>query len=194
MLIHQGLKIRELTYNSLALYIIFPNCSTKLLKMKKVFILLITIMIVFPGCKFINEKILKKGSDTLEVYAANLEKELADIETQHFYELEKLKMESQAKIDSIIQYYENELAGKGKRYTGAATGTYYLIVGSFKTPKYAEDYSAKVREMGYNTQIVKAGTWNLVSAENYSSWSEAVKGLELVRSNVSVNSWIYVGR
>jgi len=162
--------------------------------MKKILILLITIMIVFPGCKFINEKIFKKGSDTLEVYVANLEKELAEIETRHLYELEKLKMESQAKIDSIIRYYENELAGEGKRYTGATAGTYYLIVGSFKTPRYAEDYSAKVREMGYHTQIIKAGTWNLVSAENYSSWSEAVKGLELVRSNVCVDSWIYVGK
>lgn len=162
--------------------------------MRSILILLIMASILLPGCKFINNKILKKGSDTLEVHTANLEKELAEIETQHFYELEKMKLESQAKIDSIIQYYENQLSGKGKRYAGAATGTYYLIVGSFKTPQYAEDYSAKVGEMGYNTQIIKAGNWNLVSAENYSYLREAISGLDLVRTNVTVNAWIYVTR
>ena len=162
--------------------------------MRKILIILSMIVVVLPGCKFINEKILKKGSDTLEVYTANLEKELADIESRHFYELEKLKLESQAKIDSVIQYYENELTGKGKKYTGTKAGTYYLIVGSFKTPGYAEEYSSKVRAMGYTAQIIPAGNWNLVSAESYLSWKEAVKGLNLVRSNVSVNSWIYVAR
>ena len=48
--------------------------------------------------------------------------------------------------------------------------------------------------MGYNTQIVMAGTWNLVSAETYSSVREAIKGLDLVRTNVTVNAWIYVVR
>jgi len=194
MLIHYCLKIRELAYNSLALHKFFSYCSTKLLKMRQILFFLIMSIFMLPGCKFINNKILKKEGDTLEVYASNLERELADIETEHFYELEKLKMESQAKIDSIIQYYENELASKGRRYTGAAAGTYYLIVGSFKTPKYAEDYSSKVKDMGYHTQIIQAGSWNFVSAETYSSWREAVKGLDLVRTNVSVNSWIYVVR
>lgn len=162
--------------------------------MRNIFILLIMVSLLLPGCKFINNKILKKGSDTLEVYTANLEKELAEIETEHFYELEKLKLESQAKIDSIIQYYEDQLSGKGMTYTGAAAGTYYLIVGSFKTPQYAEDYSAKVAEMGYNTQIITAGTWNFVSAEAYSSLREAINGLNLVRTGVTVNAWIYVTR
>jgi len=194
MLIHYILKIRELAYNSLALHDILMNYLLKLLKMRNILILLIIASMLLPGCKFINNKILKKGSDTLEVYTANLEKELADIETQHLYDLEKLKLESQAKIDSIIQYYENQLAGKGKTYAGAAAGTYYLIVGSFITPKYAENYSANVREMGYNTQIIMAGKWNLVAAESYTNLREAVTGLDLVRSNVTVNAWIYVVR
>jgi hypothetical protein len=163
--------------------------------MRKIPILFLIMILTFlPGCKFINTKILKKGRDTLEVYAANLEKELADIETEHFYELEKYKMESQAKIDSIIQYYENALASKGLKRTGAVPGTYYLIVGSFKTPKYAEDFTSRVREMGYQAQIIKKDTWNFVSAESYSSWREALKGLDLVRTNISADSWIYVVR
>ena len=148
----------------------------------------------FSGCKFINEKILKKSSDTLEVYIYNLEQKLATQESDFQGSLAQLQRESQARIDSIIQYYENELSSKGGKYTSAATGTYYLIVGSFMTPAYAEDYSAKVAEMGYNTEIVTVGHWNLVAAESYNRLREALDGLNIVRSSVAVNSWIYAAR
>ncbi|MFC2114962.1 SPOR domain-containing protein [Bacteroidota bacterium] len=162
--------------------------------MKKVLILLIIGSFAFSGCKFINEKILKKGSDTLEVYIYNLEQKLASQEADFQGSLAVVQRESQARIDSIIRYYENELASKGGKYTSAASGTYYLIVGSFTTPAYAETYSAKVAGMGYNTEIVTAGHWNLVAAESYSRLREALDGLNIIRSSVAVNSWIYVAR
>ena len=148
----------------------------------------------FSGCKFINEKILKKGSDTLEVYIYNLEQKLATQESDFQGSLAHLQRESQARIDSIIQYYENELSSKGGKYTSAESGTYYLIVGSFMTPAYAEDYSAKIAEMGYNTEIVTVGHWNLVAAESYNRLREALDGLNIVRSSVAVNSWIYAAK
>ena len=46
--------------------------------MKKILFLLIAVMFAFSGCKFINEKVLKKGSDTLEVYIYNLEQKVAN--------------------------------------------------------------------------------------------------------------------
>jgi hypothetical protein len=67
-------------------------------------------------------------------------------------------------------------------------------VGSFKNPSYATDYSAKISGMGYNTEIITMGYWNLVSAESYKNLGQALSGLEIVRSNVSVDSWIYVTR
>jgi hypothetical protein len=48
--------------------------------------------------------------------------------------------------------------------------------------------------MGYKTQIVKVGRWNLVAAESYTRLREALDGLKIVRSNVCVDSWIYVAR
>ena len=151
-------------------------------------------MIAFSGCKFINEKLLKKGSDTLEVYAYNLEKQLEASDKEYQLSLNQIMKESQARIDSIIMYYENELSSRGGKRTSAAFGTYYLIVGSFKTPAYADRYSAKVADMGYKTEIVRVGHWNLVSAESYSSLRNALEGLPIVRSNVTVNSWIYVSK
>lgn len=162
--------------------------------MKKVLFILIIGSFAFSGCKFINEKILKKGSDTTEVYIYNLEQKLAAQESEYQGSLVELQRESQARIDSIIHYYENELVSKGGKYTSAARGTYYLIVGSFKTPAYAKDYSAKVADIGYKTEIVTVGHWNLVSAESYTNLRAALDGLSIVRSGVAVNSWIYVAR
>jgi hypothetical protein len=162
--------------------------------MKKVLFLMIIAALMLSGCKFINEKILKKGGDTTEVYIYNLEQKLAAQEDEYQGSLAQIQRESQAMIDSIILYYENELSSRGGKYTSAATGTYYLIVGSFKTPAYAEAYSAKVSGMGYKTEILTVGHWNFVAAESYTRLREALNGLEIVRSNVVMESWIYVAR
>jgi hypothetical protein len=162
--------------------------------MKKIAFILILALVAFSGCKFINEKILGKESDTLNIYAANLERELAGIESEHFYELEKVKMESQSKIDSIINYYESQLSGKGRRLTAPDAGTFYIITGSFKTPAYAEDWSAKVTAMGYRTEIIQMGYWNLVSTGSFTSLREASNNLEKNRLSVASDSWIYVSR
>jgi hypothetical protein len=162
--------------------------------MKKVLLLLIIASFSLSGCKFINEKILKKGKGNLEEKVATLEQKLADKEAEYEVTLDQLQKESQAMIDSIIRYYENEISGKGRKYSPAASGTFYLIVGSFKTPSYAEDYSAKIAGMGYRAQIVKAGHWNLVAAESYGNLREALKQLDVVRANVVFTSWIYVKR
>jgi hypothetical protein len=163
--------------------------------MKKVLFILIIGSFSLSGCKFINEKILGKGgSDTLDVYIYNLEQQLASQEAEYQFSLAQLQRESQARIDSIIQFYESELSGRGGKRVSAAAGTYYLIAGSFQTPEYASNYTAKVADMGYNAEIVTVGHWNLVSAESYTSLRQALDGLEVVRSRISPNAWIYVVR
>ena len=153
--------------------------------MKKLTLFLVLVIAV-TSCKFIEKRgWFKKGADTLAVYQARMDSiRVADSINKV---LEAERMIEQAKLDSIraIEEAERERLSRFK---------YHIIVGSFKTPQYADDYSAKVREMGYNTQIIKAGTWNLVSAENYTSVREAINGLGLVRTNVTVNAWIYVTR
>ena len=161
--------------------------------MKKAIGLLIITVLILPGCKFINEKILKKGED-LELVNEQLKKDMEQLETDYEKELREIKQISQAKIDSIINYYENELASKGPSYGTVGAGTYYLVVGSFKTPEYAEDYNKKISELGYTSQIVQMGHWNFVSAETYTSWSKAVEGLEIVRPSITPDAWILVGR
>lgn len=158
--------------------------------MKKVMFFLIIGSLSLSGCKFINEKILKKGGDTLEVYIYNLEQKVANQDAELHASLSQIQRESQARIDSIIRYYEAEL--KSGKARPASTGTYYLIVGSFKIPANATNYSAKVAGLGYKTQIISMGYWNLVSAETHTNIRTALNGLEPIRTNVSYDAWIYV--
>ena len=158
--------------------------------MKKVLFFLIIGSLSFSGCKFINEKILKKGSDTLEAYIYNLEQKVANQDSELQSSLAQLQRQSQAKIDSIIKYYEAEIASGKPR--PASTGTYYLIVGSFKTPDYATNFSAKIGGLGYKTQIISMGYWNLVSAAAQTKIRSALEELESLRENVSYDAWIYV--
>ncbi len=158
--------------------------------MKKVLFFLIIGSLSFSGCKFINEKVLKKGSDTLDVYIYNLEQKVANQDAELQSSLAQIQRQSQSKIDSIIKYYEAEiLSGKPKP---AASGTYYLIVGSFKTPDYATNFSAKIGGLGYATQIISMGYWNLVSAAAHTNIRTALEELESLRDNVSYDAWIYV--
>ena len=160
--------------------------------MKRIFLLMIISAFLLPGCKFLNEKVFKKRSQA-EAYTQKLEQELEQKDAQFEMELAKIKQISQAKIDSIINYYENALTKGPKRGTFGA-GTYYLVVGSFNTPEYAEDYADKISKMGYTSEIVTYGQWNFVSAESYTNLKEALAGLNVVRSGITPESWIFVGK
>ena len=160
--------------------------------MKKILILITISAFLLPGCKFLNEKVFKKRSEAKE-YTQKLEQELAQKDAQYEMELSEIKQISQSKIDSIINYYENELT-KGPKRGSAGAGTFYLVVGSFKTPAYAESYVDKVSKMGYTPEIVTYGSWNFVSAESYTNLKEALAGLDIVRSGITPESWIFVGK
>ena len=150
--------------------------------------------IAFSGCKFIGGKSVKSERDSLRVYAFTLEQKIANQEQNHKATLDQLKRESQAQIDSIILTYESETAsGKGK-YSAAASGKYYVIVGSFKTPSYASHWSSRVANKGYQTEIVQVSYWNLVSAESGTNLKSVLNELSSIRSNVSSSAWVYVAR
>ncbi len=162
------------------------------MRMKKAILLLCLGFFLFPGCKFINNKILKKDKDTLLVYTQELQEKLIEQDLAHKLEIERMKKQSQARMDSIIEYYEKELGGTSA--TGAPGGKYHLITGGFKTPAYASGYLKKMKEMGYsNAQLILADNgFRLVSVESYNNLGPARDGLRIVRSDVAMDSWIYV--
>jgi hypothetical protein len=162
--------------------------------MKKMLFLLFLGTLAFSGCKFIGGKSVKNERDSLRVYAYNLEQKIASQEQEHEASLELLKRESQAMIDSIINIYENKAGSGGGSFGTAATGNYYVIVGAFQTASYASNWSARVADMGYQTEIVQVSHWNLVSAGSSSNLRSALNELSSVRSDVTPEAWVYVGR
>jgi hypothetical protein len=162
--------------------------------MKKMLFLLLISTIAFSGCKFIGGKSVKSERDSLRVYAYSLEQQLASQEREHQASLDQLKRESQAMIDSIINIYESKAATGGGRYPGAASGKYYLVVGAFKTPSYASNWSSHVSDMGYPSEIVKVSYWNLVAAGSSTNLRSALNELPTIRSDVTPDAWVYVAR
>ncbi len=162
--------------------------------MKKMLFLLCISTIAFSGCKFIGGKSVKSERDSLRAYAYTLEQKIANQEQDHRASLDQLKRESKVMIDSIIKIYENSPAsGKGNS-SAAASGNFYVIVGSFKTSSYASNWSTKISDMGYPAEIVKVSYWNLVSAGSSTNLRTALSELSGIRSNVTPNAWIYVAR
>lgn len=162
--------------------------------MKKLLFLLLISTITFSGCKFIGGKSVKSERDSLRAYAYTLEQKMANQEQDYQASLDQLKRESQAMIDSIVKIYESEgVSGKGQ-YSAAATGNFYVIVGSFKTSSYASNWSAKVSDMGYPAEIVKVSYWNLVSAKSTTNLRSALNELSSIRSDVTSDAWVFVAR
>ncbi|KPL25825.1 MAG: hypothetical protein AMS23_04335 [Bacteroides sp. SM1_62] len=162
--------------------------------MKKMLFLLLISTIAFSGCKFIGGKSVKSERDSLRAYAYTLEQKMAAQEQEHQASLDQLKRESQVMIDSIISIYENKAAPGAGNFGSAASGNYYVIVGAFKTPAYASNWSSRVADMGYQTEIVKVSYWNLVSAGSSTNLRSALNELSAIRSDVTSNAWVLVSR
>ena len=162
--------------------------------MKQMLFLLLISTITFSGCKFIGGKSVKSERDSLRAYAYTLEQKIANQEQDHRASLDQLKRESQAMIDSIVKIYESEAGSGPGNIRTAATGKYYVIVGSFKTASYASDWSSKISNMGYPAEIVKVSYWNLVSAGSSTNLRSALNELSSIRSDVTGDAWIFVAR
>ena len=69
----------------------------------------------------------------------------------------------------------------------------HIIVGAFKNSSYANDYSANMKDRGYDGKII-AGPYNfnLVTSGSYESVKAALRDLSSVRANVIETAWIYI--
>ena len=69
----------------------------------------------------------------------------------------------------------------------------HIIVGAFKNSGYANNYSALMKNQGYEGKII-AGPYNfnLVSSGSYASVRAALGDLSDIRSQVIETAWIYI--
>ncbi len=69
----------------------------------------------------------------------------------------------------------------------------HIIVGAFKNSSYANEYSAEMKDQGYDGKII-AGPYNfnLVTSGSYESIKASLQDLNGVRGNVIETAWIYI--
>jgi len=69
----------------------------------------------------------------------------------------------------------------------------HIIVGAFKNATYADEYSAEMKQSGYEGRII-AGPYNfnLVTSGSYESIQAALNDLNTIRENVIYTAWLYI--
>jgi hypothetical protein len=151
-------------------------------------LILVLLLITLPGCKYFKGKKLfgKKKAHERELLQARQDSiriadSLRKVE-------ERLKAIEEARLDSIRLAEEEKRALELKN-------KYNIIVGSFITPEYARNFAETYRQNGYDaTKIIKmeGGRFDLVSAEAYESFRQAVERLHYFQENIEIGAWLYV--
>lgn len=155
--------------------------------MRNILIIAVAMLISLSSCKFIKKKgwFGTSKADTLVVWQAKQDSIRAADAMK--LEIEKMKMLEQEKLDSLQAIADAQMEWESRF-------KYHIIVGSFLTPEYADDYLAYYKSMGYNATILPGpkGRFNLVSAEVHESISEAIKRLSAYQDTVNFESWLYI--
>lgn len=71
---------------------------------------------------------------------------------------------------------------------------YNIIVGSFITPENAIGYAEVYKKLGYDSKIIRleGNRFELVSAEGYENFSQALVRLQQFQDTVEIDSWLYI--
>ncbi|MFN8241572.1 MAG: hypothetical protein U0X39_12595 [Bacteroidales bacterium] len=148
--------------------------------------LLIMMLVTMPSCKWLK----KKG-----IIGRKAAREAALIAKQDSFRI----ADSIAKVEELMRAAEQRKADslfliEQKRLEEERSGKFNIVVGSFITPEYATAYEEKFKAMGYQAKLVKLeGTeFQMVVAESYQKFSEAVGRLSRFRDTVEIDSWLYV--
>jgi hypothetical protein len=150
-------------------------------------LILVLLLITLPGCKYFKGKKLfgKKKAHERELLQARQDSiriadSLRKVE-------ERLKAIEEARLDSIRLAEEKKALELKQKYN--------IIVGSFITPEYARNYAETYRQNGYAaTKIIQmeGGRFDLVSAESYENFRQAVERLHYFQENIELGAWLYV--
>lgn len=121
---------------------------------------------------------------------------------------EQAAIELKAKNDSIAKAKKAEKAAKLKKQKEAKAKQeairkaeeerkklykFHIIVGSFKTPKYATAYNELMAAKGYQTEMMTNNyNFQMVSIGAFKSWREAVVELKKAREAIEPTSWIHI--
>jgi hypothetical protein len=142
--------------------------------MKSIFILLFLCLFLGYGCKYFK----RSSSRTIDTITADTGDVISAV------------------VDSAAYYSSvNESQAVPKSAMGsvsAVKGNYYMIVGCFTVHQNAENYTEKLKGMGYEAQIIPGrDNFQMVAARMYDNYRASVAEIDKFRNEVSPNAWVY---
>jgi cell division protein FtsN len=156
---------------------------------KAIFILGLGILILGSSCKKINQMFGKSSMSEEEITALIQENKKLKNDLNNCaenYEAEKAAMRSDYE-NQLLALQEQLNSGKVKEYN-----VYYVVVGSFKNMKYAEDYAGKIKAMGYEGKIIDGpNNFNLVTSGTFKTLKSSLEPMRQARTTLSSEAWIY---
>lgn len=161
--------------------------TLNILIMKPITALLLIFLLSFSSCKFIKEKgwFGKKKPDPVAIWQA--QQDSIRVADSIKAEIELMKQIEQARLDSIVLAEQARLEFESRF-------RFHIIVGSFLTREYAEDYKNYYRSMGYDANIIpdSRNRFNLVSAEVHETLRNAHTRLVRYQDTVEFEAWVYI--
>ncbi|MBN2813401.1 MAG: hypothetical protein JXQ80_04950 [Bacteroidales bacterium] len=144
--------------------------------MKKIAILLSLIVLCCSGCKYFK----KSSSKKVETITADTTASEEVIDSAAYY----------ADMAASAQAAENN--AQPAIQPSSTGGDYHMIVGCFTVQAYADKYAEKMRNQGYDGQIIQGrDNFKMVTARSYSSYRESVNEIAKFRNEVTPNAWVY---
>lgn len=154
--------------------------------MKKIIALTVIVSIFCSGCKYFEKKrLFSKGADTMLNYAAEIEQSESQDTTDLFISRGDIRSEENLSSEALKNMYQsNASLGSDKAY---------MVVGCFLVPQNADNYAGKIRQMGYNSEIIlRPDGFHMVTANSYDNLRAGVRDLQKFRGEVTENAWVWL--
>jgi cell division protein FtsN len=148
-----------------------------------ILVLLAVIMLLSPSCDFM-KSINPFGKKKRQTEALQKQQEAYRVADSIRVAEEQAAAADKARQEELNRIAEQETLELGK---------YHVIVGSFLTPAYADQWLGHIKDLGYNAQLVdmNGGRWRLVSAKSFATVREAWNSVGSIQENINGEAWVY---
>jgi len=155
--------------------------------MKKILLFVITVLLI-SGCKYFEEKrLFSKKVDTLINYAAEMEEPVEVDSAVIKAEAESISLQQGMQGEPEEDIYKSAYSQPGNKY--------YVITGCFMIPEFAERYAERMRNMGYQAEIVlRDDGFHMVSVSSHNNLRAGLDDLGSVRADITPKAWVYKKR
>lgn len=149
--------------------------------MKKIAILVIVALLAGSCSLFEKPSMSQEEIDSIVARNALLQEDL--VNAQHEAALYKMQAAECNAVLAELQKVEEAIS----------SGLFVVVAGSFKTPEFANDYAAKMKEMGGEGAVVEGPSdFKLVSYSSHANLREAIESMEKARMNIASEAWVYM--